>query len=354
MVVAHHTYTLADRPPFFAQGFLEGAGTVGVTLFFLLSAFLLTTNLLKSENTNGQYFIRRFVRIAPAYYLNIGILFLFFAPPGQSMSAQGFKQIVFNLSFMHYLTPGTSSSLNVIGALWTLTIEFTLYLILPFIVWTLIKFRLLGLGFWFALSWALRWFFAVDSDLRLFYFQKTNLEAHELLYLIRQPPSTLIIFLFGVSLAYAIHFTRFRFIANQKVARVATGLSALTLLGCMSLTNFAYSGQGGALFQLFDVLVALVVAPLLYAAASLTSNRERLVTRIGKWLGDHSYGLYLWHFPIILAVYGRGAFEKPAELSWIALKIVVIVVLTFVAAWLSFRFVERPAMAFAKNRMRSL
>ena len=81
--------------------------------------------------------MRRVFRIAPAYYANIAILFLFFAAHTRVFSAQGVKQVAANLTFTQYLFPGTASSLNVNGALWTLTIEMMLYLFMPLMAWAM-------------------------------------------------------------------------------------------------------------------------------------------------------------------------------------------------------------------------
>ena len=45
--------------------------------------------------------------------------------------ARGLKQVAANATFTHWIFPNTASSLNVNGALWTLTIEMCLYLTLP-------------------------------------------------------------------------------------------------------------------------------------------------------------------------------------------------------------------------------
>jgi peptidoglycan/LPS O-acetylase OafA/YrhL len=87
------------------------------------------------------------------------------------------------------------------------------------------------------------------------------------------------------------------------------------------------------------VLAALVVV----AAVIAQDNRA---TRIGKWLGDRSYGIYLWHFPIL----GWLASQDLSAWRYLADGILMAVL----AAHLSFVFIERPLMrraaAFGRQR----
>jgi peptidoglycan/LPS O-acetylase OafA/YrhL len=67
-----------------------------------------------------------------------------------------------------------------------------------------------------------------------------------------------------------------------------------------------------------------------------------LSTRVLAGTGLISYGLYLWHFPILLAVEGH--------VHSLFLRTVVVTVATFVIAYASWRLVERPVMRWARNR----
>ena len=144
---------------------VEGFGLWGVMLFFMLSGYLLADTFWRSEPADLRvYFIRRFFRIAPAYYVCVGLLFLFFAGHRLVFSEQGAKQLLANATFTHYLFPGTSSSLNVNGALWTLTIEMLLYAFLP-IMALLVRFNpWLGTGILIGIGLGWRAWVAWDGD----------------------------------------------------------------------------------------------------------------------------------------------------------------------------------------------
>jgi peptidoglycan/LPS O-acetylase OafA/YrhL len=352
LVVAHHLYTLADRPPTPVSWFLEASGTVGVVLFYVLSAFLLTRNLLNQKTSAREFYIRRFVRIAPAYYVNFLILFFFMSAPGVIFSLQGLTQTLTNLTFTHYLTPGTSSSLNVNGALWTLSIEFFLYLTLPSIVWVIRKFKAIGWLTIVAIAIAFRYWYSFDENLAEFYFSEGILSANQSLYLLRQPPSTLIVFLVGIALAFAFDTKLIsRLTSHNRPILLILGGSLLVLLGMSTILD-VYSINSRWTFYVFDVAIAIALAPLLLGFSSLNISFEGKLSQAGKWVGDRSFGLYLWHFPIILVAYGRGAFEFPLNDANLSLRVLVAVTLSFVAASMSYRFIERPALDFAKLRLR--
>ena len=84
--------------------------------------------------------------------------------PQLVFSEQGAKQLLANATFTHYLFPGTSSSLNVNGALWTLTIEMLLYAFLPMMA-LLVRFNpWLGTAILIAIGLGWRAWVAFDGD----------------------------------------------------------------------------------------------------------------------------------------------------------------------------------------------
>ena len=95
-VVLHHCWSLSNQPglppddriPLYWV--VEGFGLWGVMLFFMLSGYLLADTFWREEKADLRvYAIRRFFRIAPAYYVCLAILFLFFASTRLTFSEQG-------------------------------------------------------------------------------------------------------------------------------------------------------------------------------------------------------------------------------------------------------------------------
>ena len=74
---------------------------------------------------------------------------------------------------------------------------------------------------------------------------------------------------------------------------------------------------------------------------------------LARWLGDVSYGAFLWHFPLILLFsHTLGWVEGSGDRPYLML-LALVLPSAFFFGWLSRRFVEEPAIAWARSRTRS-
>jgi peptidoglycan/LPS O-acetylase OafA/YrhL len=372
-VVVHHTYSLANRPEVpFGGKILEGLGSWGVDLFFLLSGYLLCDYFWrpKAQRSLRVFWVRRFFRVAPAYYVQILLLFLFFASPALLFSGVGLRQLATQLTFTHYYTPNTASSLNVNGALWTLSIEMTLYLTMPllalFVGWPATRGRrtlfwpmmavaaLVGIGIVYRLYIAYK-----GGGLQDFYFGELPPEAagNARLYLGRQFPAWIALFGLGIGLRWLV--TQ-RYLPERLLGPTRHRVSIFILLmvpslAWLELTERAVNFTHPFLFAGFDVVLGVLLLPaLLYAARPSSDSEGGVLIRAGVWLGDRSYGLYLWHFPVILVVYERGTDLLPPDISHPLFRVAAVWVLSLGLAMLSFRFVEAPARDYGRDLSRRI
>src|ERR1700726_2966401 len=88
-------YHVPELRPIWSTGFL------GVHLFFVISGFLITTLLLREKEENGtislrNFYVRRTLRIFPAYYLTLG-LFLVFCYAVPDLRRDGLTTYIHNL-----------------------------------------------------------------------------------------------------------------------------------------------------------------------------------------------------------------------------------------------------------------
>jgi peptidoglycan/LPS O-acetylase OafA/YrhL len=370
-VVVHHTYSLADRPDVPAGGrIFEGLGSWGVDLFFLLSGYLLCDYFwrAKAKRSLKVFWVRRFFRVAPAYYVQILLLFLFFAAPALLFSEVGLRQIATQLTFTHYYTPNTASSLNVNGALWTLSIEMTLYLTMPLLAlavgWPAARGRrallwpLVAVGLLVAVGIAYRLFISFEgSGLQGFYFGDIPPEAegNARLYLARQFPAWIALFALGIGLRWLVvqRYLPARLLAPTRHRVSVFVLLMIPSLAWLELTERAVDFRHPFLFAGFDIVLGLLLLPaLLYAGRPSSSTEGGALIRAGVWLGDRSYGLYLWHFPVILVVYERGTALLPPDISHPLFRVAAIWVLSIGLAMLSYRFVEAPARDYGRDLSR--
>ena len=122
----------------------RGTGKSGVFLFFLLSAFLLTTPFLRegkglfSVDAMSHYWQRRFFRIYPLYtlYLLFALLSTYFLSFAFGKVGVGIPFALDWLEFIEHL-----SLVKGYGVTWSIAVEFKFYFILPFLVWLVLLFR---------------------------------------------------------------------------------------------------------------------------------------------------------------------------------------------------------------------
>ena len=94
-----------------------------------------------------------------------------------------------------------------------------------------------------------------------------------------------------------------------------------------SYSSFLYYGG--------QAIVSLLTAFVVYAVTVSKSMLNKILGHNAlKWIGDRSYSIYLWHYPIIILISGG---KKSAW--WIML---IEIVLSVVLAEISYRFIETP------------
>lgn len=129
---------LAQLPLHFE--WLLGAGKHGVSLFFVVSAFTLIRSMdarrSSEESLIGPYLVRRFFRIAPAYYLVLLLVFFLYGkgfegytPPGDRNL--GWPDLAAHMLFVNGLFPYYIN--DFIGVEWSIATEFMFYAVLPMI-----------------------------------------------------------------------------------------------------------------------------------------------------------------------------------------------------------------------------
>ncbi len=356
-VVVDHCWALSGGQASFGFGIVQGLGTWGVNIFFMLSGYLLADFFWVNRRgkTTLEFYIRRFFRIAPAYYVCVGILFLFFAQHEQIFSSQGLKQTLANLTFTQHLFPATESNLNVNGALWTLSIEMTLYLFLPLMAYLIAKRPIIASASIAAIGVAWRLYIALDgAPVTHWYFglHSTAYLPYQYLYLSRQFIGLLPIFVMGLGLRWAVihgRLDRWTKGTSRHPSMVVLLLLLLPSLIILRETGRASFYTHWVWFTFFDYVICILAMPALLYGSRPVTGRLAAPMKGGVWLGERSYGLYLWHFPVILAFYGIGSAGLAPQTSHLALRIAGIWVVSIALAWGSFSLIERPGRLLGRR-----
>jgi len=361
-VVIDHAWALADGSSAFGFGLVQGLGTWGVDVFFLLSGYLLCDYFWRKDRRPSirEFYVRRFFRIAPLYYVVVGIVFLFYAEHSQLFSGQGLQQVIANATFTQWMTPGTASNLNVDGSLWTLTIEMTLYLTMPFLAWVIGRWPirgsvgLAGLGLGYRLYIAL-----AGGPLANWYWGSLPGPgmAIERLFLVHQFLGILPLFVLGMFARRTVLNTRLRQLVQRSKAKPSLAIVLVLLVPSILLlweVNRASDYHHWIWFTGFDLAIGVLALPVFVYASRPVVARLGRPMRGAVWVGERSYGLYLWHFPVILSVYGMGAEVNPPDLSHLPLRILAIAVISVALADVSYRFIELPGRRYGRKLGRSV
>ena len=94
---------------------------------------------------------------------------------------------------------------------------------------------------------------------------------------------------------------------------------------------------------MFGVIAALVLLPAIFGAGGGGLTRRALRHRTLIWLGLVSYGIYLWHFPVLMLLVDAGL------KSFVPLTALTLA-LTIASASASYYLLERPLMRRARRR----
>ena len=360
-VALFHLWALTSAPRFPGYEIVVGWGVWAVDLFFLLSGFLLVQYFWEQPRRHSlrQYYVRRFFRIAPAYYVCIALLFLFFANQDLLWSEAGRTQVIANATFTQWLSPTTSTSLNVSGVFWTLSIEMFLYALLPLFAWLIVRRPLLWGGALFAIGSAYRLYVALDGEALQRFMFKALPEAPEgimRIYLLRQFVGILPLFVIGMMLRWWLHYrpgasgvrTLSRFHAPLLLLLLVP--STAILFPVEKATDHRYWG----LFAGWDLAICLLLMPALAYAATRVLGRLSMFMKGLVWLGKWSYGIYLWHFPAILWAFDRGPMVRPADMSHAGTRVAVALTLSVVLGAVSYHLVERPSRKLGRTIAASL
>lgn len=222
---------------------------------------------------------------------------------------------------------------------WTLPLELGFYLLLPGLVWLArrITWQAVVLT---ALGVTLFWRYQVMD-----YFAGQNYAAH--LPVLDAIPGTLFTFCAGFGLAYLLAERQPLSPAWRALLLVLAGTACVALAQWLQ-ANLATYWTGHWMLGVFNPLMAAVIAALLLALLWPLAGFRWLASRPLTWLGDTSYGIYLWHYPVLMLLDRTllAHWNTPA-LALAALPVALLV--TAVLAGLSYRYLEAPLMQLGRR-----
>ena len=332
MVLAYHL-----KLALFKSGFL------GVTVFFVLSGYLIT-GILISEVEEGtidlkNFWLRRIRRLVPAVMSMAVVIIFVSAVVNRIIFTKGCKDFlasvlgfnnwwqIFN-KISYFEAAGVPSSFT---HCWSLAIETQFYLIYPLIllgIYKLVKSRGEGRANRGLLFAGVTLLLALISVILMIVLFDPQQDASRVYYGTDTRAFSL---LFGALLAilweYRMVPRRLSANVNMVLGSVSFAVLLVMTIAINGSSNFWY--RGGQFFG--TILTVLMV----YAVSGRKTWLSRFLSNpVLKWMGDRSYSIYLWHYPIILLI------SKGIKASWWITLIEI--VLSVVLSELSYRFIETP------------
>jgi peptidoglycan/LPS O-acetylase OafA/YrhL len=319
------------------QDRLVPGGFWGVDVFFVLSAFLITSLILEElDERQGRYgfrafYLRRALRLGPALLLWLAAV----AAPTAVVLHEAAKIPIATLVSLFYVGDFTIAAGGDIGTsythIWSLAIEEQFYSVWPWIVVT------------YFFAWPARKQRAVLSAVLVASIPLTYVSGEVLGGSYFLPTGHLVPLAAG-----ALASVLFMRGAGPVESLLRSSLVALPCLCAIAVAVLAFRPTTAIAALAVQPAVALATAVLLL---HLCARPEGIAARLMSsaplvWLGRRSYGLYLYHRT--LAVLGSAALSGVAN-RFLAPAVLVV---SLAIAEISFRFVERPVNRMGRSWLR--
>jgi peptidoglycan/LPS O-acetylase OafA/YrhL len=312
--------------------FMSGAGAAGVTIFFVLSGFLITSLLVRGLQDRGRaylptFYFRRARRLFPALAALLAVVTAIDVISGDSAHIVG-RVVPALLYVYNWICVGTPVTGDPIGQVWSLSIEEQFYLVWPMALLIALHyggpkmaFRVAAVGAVASLVYRLVLVGLVHaSTLRVYFASDTNAIA----------------LMVGCALALALRQGRV-----PRLPGVVSAYAGVAIFGICAGTAYG----NGADFLLINPLLTTAATAVLIARVVTAGGGGAFNWRSSRGLGRVSYSLYLWQTPVIL--WGD---------IWLSsfpfiVRVPLLTAVSLACAVVSYRYVEAPIRRLGAQRV---
>lgn len=303
------------------------SGTVGVSVFFILSGFLLFYQMYKKKEALTaievkEYIKKRLLRILPLYYFSIFFIVLFLRHD-ILFAADGLRSIIYNLLFIRGIN-GTGwlggSTIPINPVYWSLVIEMHFYLLLPIFYYIFYKYK------------KIRWFFLLALAGLAYRIFLVILVKSPSMQFLRLTPANFDFFALGMLGAY-LYVNRgkwFEFVSKKYIQ----WLALILFVVFMYFYDLEFYPTVAYVFA--PVFLSLIVV---FGMLSFLGNEQSFLAKIVTcspmlFIAKISFSIYIWHAIVINKVGGLPLSND--------LKFVLNVAITLVVSTLTYYVIEAP------------
>lgn len=318
-------------------------GFLGVDVFFVLSGFLITALLVRDYEKFGKvriprFWLRRIRRLLPAVAttgFSCTIIALFVSRDllvGIKSQLAGVLTFTYNwLKIFKGENYFTMSNPDLFTNMWSLAVEQQFYLFWPLVVLLLVllprPLKVLAALLLAAGSAFLMGLIAPDDLNRAYMGSDTHAFG----------------LMIGAALAFAVRSPLFRASSPAKGAQLrglAGILSFLVLLACFYLVpdqgKYTYPWLTLSVCLAAALVIQAVLAPVIITKTAMSPLVVVLDSKPFVWLGERSYGIYLWHWPILVIARTAAPLLNPL------INALVVTILSVLLAAATYRWIENP------------
>ncbi|MGE0112829.1 acyltransferase family protein [Aquabacterium sp.] len=305
-------------------------GFVGVDIFFVISGFLMTGIIVKGISRGSfsfiGFYLARAKRIIPALLavcITLLTLGWFFLPSTdyKTLASHSVYSLFFLSNIEYWLSAGyfdAESHEKWLLHTWSLSVEWQFYMLLPLILWA---------------PWKLR------------PGKRTLIAVLTLLALLSFGASTYYSSIYPTASFYLLHTRAWELIAGGLIWLMPAAQLSQRIRYGLTLLGLAIIGTAIATLDK-DVVWpgAWAALPVIGTSLVIWSQQRNSLTHhpIAQWLGDRSYSLYLWHWPVFVTLVLLEQRYEPVALA-------AGIVMSILLGALSYRWIEQPTrVSFSK------
>ena len=329
VVLNHSSQFVAPENPILKL--VMSAGGLGVPLFYIASAITLCASWDfrgdHESNPHRNFFIRRFFRIAPMFYLAIVFYLIFYGFQPRYWAPSGIEwwHVLLTTFFLHGIHPEAINS--VVPGGWSIAVEMCFYVFLPSLMFYLNTLKRLVIFIWFSIC-----LYIVQKNLLLVFLAPLfSIESQHIVY----------------------HFVNFNFFSQLPV--FGLGLLVYSLL--KNPGNFNWRTASLIFLVLFFVLLFLrwfgLIGNYLFSAYFLALlalflalwPKQFLVNGMAITTGRISFSMYLVHIAVLefCTLFGFSAIADGKDIVSL-LHFILVFFLTAVLSYVFYMFVEKPGI----------